>query len=143
MPYTVYERKRQRLKSAGVSLQRLGRIVLNKLAAQPFTEQAAENALLLWDADNRRFAIRPIFKRDPRAYPIRFGKIGSQGNQEVATINAKSFLDDIGVDYSETRQYPAQWNEQEGILEVPLPEERFKAGREGVVRLNPRQNRTA
>jgi hypothetical protein len=113
--------------------------VLNKPAAEKFSEQGATNVLILWDEENRRFAIRPIFKKDSRAYPMR---PASGKSTAGATINAKSFLDTIGVDISETKQYPAAWNDQEGLLEVEIPLDRFKARQTSLVRL-PTRNKTA
>lgn len=127
MGYTVFERKFQRVNAPMVSVQRMGRLVLNKLAAAILTEQGSTSVLVMWDEENRRFALRPIFKKDPRAYQLRFTKAGKAGNVDVATVSAKTFLDSIGYDYKETRQYPATWNEHDGLLEVSLPGEHFKA----------------
>ncbi len=139
MGYEVFERKVQRVYGPAVSLQRLGRIVLNKPAASYLTEQGATSALILFDQENHRFAIRPIFRKDPRAYPVRFGnKRATLG----ATINAKSFFDTIGLDYEQTRQYEAKWNEEEGLLEIEIPAERFKARQTSLVRL-PSRHKTA
>lgn len=132
MGYTVFERKVQRIYETAVSVQRLGRIVLNKPSAAKISEQGATSVLILWDDDNHQFALRPIFKKDPRAYPVRFAKGKVTAG---ATVNAKTFLDTIGLDYSETRQYPANWNAEEGLLEVPLPAERFKPQQQKLLRL--------
>ncbi|HEV3089934.1 MAG TPA: hypothetical protein VGX91_00670 [Candidatus Cybelea sp.] len=123
----------RRIYDPAVSVQRLGRIVLNKPAADKINEQGATLALIMWDEENHRFAVRPIFKKDPRAYTIRFAKGRATAG---GTINAKTFLDSIGLDYSETHQYPAQWNADEGMLEVPLPIERFGPHQQKLVRFN-------
>jgi hypothetical protein len=109
--------------------------VLNKSAAAFLQDTGATHIHLLWDPEARKFAVRPVFKKDdPRAYLIFFGEDrppGPDGKQRGptvgASINCKTFLDHIGVDYSATRAYPATWNKEESLLEVVLPEAAFKA----------------
>jgi hypothetical protein len=140
MGYVVFERKRQRVYGMAVSLQRLGRIVLNKPAAANLRDQGATNALILWDEENRRVAIRPIFIKDPRAYPVKYGNARTTAG---ATISAKTFFDSIGLDYEETRQYEATWNVQEGLLEIEVPAERIKKMRQPSVARLPFRGKTA
>jgi hypothetical protein len=75
--------------------------------------------LLLWDHERNRLAIKPIAKKDARAYKITYGKtLGG------SSFSAKSFFDSIGYSYSsEKRTMPATWNEEEAILEVSIPSE--------------------
>jgi hypothetical protein len=125
MGYQVFERKLVRHIEAALSLQKTGRIILNKAAIACISEGGpVAHVLVLWDAEKRKVAIRPIFKKDPRAYSVRYGKAGGS---QTGTIGAKTFLDHIGLNYSETRQYVAEWKAEESLLEVTIPIDAFKA----------------
>lgn len=127
MGYTVFERKVTRVGTPTVSISKLGRIMFNKTAAEIIKEAGAQNVHLLWDADSRKFAIRPIFtKPDSRSYMVRYGNGSALSG---ANVNSKTFLDYIGIDYSETRTYAATWNAKEMLLEVELPDESFRTPR--------------
>ncbi|MBA3713058.1 MAG: hypothetical protein H0W76_11505 [Pyrinomonadaceae bacterium] len=119
MPYEIFTRKQTRMSSPAVSIAAIGRIALNQAATQIFQSNAVELVLLLWDDARHRIAVRPITKKDKRAYALSRGK-------SSAMFSAKTFLEYIGYDYSETRAFPAQWNEEEGMLEVEIPIEHFK-----------------
>jgi hypothetical protein len=41
-------------------------------------------------------------------------------------FSAKAFLEFIKYDLIETRSFPAEWNEDEGLLEVEIPVEYLK-----------------
>jgi hypothetical protein len=131
MGYEVFERKVKRAADAAVSLVKQGRLVMNKSAAETFKAVGTDLAFLMWDRENRRIGIRPCHKKDDRrAYKVRFGDgRGSDGAKPAssvgANINAKTFMDYIGVNYVETKQYPARWNDEEQVLEVDLPADAF------------------
>ena len=86
-----------------------GRIGLNKASAALLPEHT-ENVLLLWDKDEQVIGIRPIKKKDLKAFRITFNQGGG------GAIAAKTFCDFIGIDYSETIHLSAEWNEGEGAL---------------------------
>ncbi len=69
------------------------------------------------------FAIKSTSnKKDPRAYRIRFN---AKGNG--AGFSAKTFIDHIGIDYSERRSIVVDVNpNSEYLLEVQVPENFFK-----------------
>lgn len=134
MPYTIFERKVRRTVEPAISLMKLGRLTLNKAAAAYLSDVGTNQVHLLWDGDARRFAIRPVFKKDDsRAYLVVFGAdrpMGRNGKKRGptvgASINCKTFLDYIGVNYSVTRSYAATWNEKDNMIEVTLPAEAFQ-----------------
>lgn len=134
MPYTIFERKVKRLSNPTISIMKMGRLTLNKAAAAYLAEVGTTHVHLLWDAEARRFAIRPVFKKDdPRAYLVAFGAdrpVGPDGKKRGptvgASINCKTFLDHIGVSYKTTRAYPTRWNAQDNLLEIDLPEDAFQ-----------------
>jgi len=90
------------------------------MAATAIMEKnAVEFVLILWDADTHRIAIRPMTKRDPRAYTLTKAKGSSM-------FSAKSFLESVGFDISETRSFEAEWDEKENMLIAELPAEYLK-----------------
>ena len=77
-----------------------------------------EYVVLMWDADSRRCAIKPVNKRDSRSYALNFAKRDSN-----AGFSAVTFMEHIGWNYKlETRQFPAMWNEEQRMFEVSLDE---------------------
>jgi hypothetical protein len=123
MGYSVFERKIVRTGNPAISISKIGRLGINQHAAKYLRQNAVEYVLLLWDADKRQMAIRPITKKDTRAYTLTYDKKGKGGG---AGFFGKSFFDFINYNYGETRSFPASWNENEEILEVPLPADVFK-----------------
>lgn len=104
--------------------QKLGRCTLNRSAALLFDKDAVENILLLWDNDAKKMAIRPISKKDARAFSLRYAR-----NKEKAVIGAAfsgvMFLRHIGFDFSTTGTFPIKWSADQAMFEVELPKERF------------------
>lgn len=119
MPYEVFTRKKTRTTTPSVSFSTLARVGLNQAATEIMKKNAVERVLLLWDNDHHRMAVRPITKKDPRAYMLSSAKSSTM-------FSAKAFLEYIGYDFSETRSFPADWNEEEGLLEIEIPTEHLK-----------------
>lgn len=124
MPYEIYERiYPTKSTNPTVTISPLGRCSLNRAAASLFQKEAVENVLLLWDRDALRMAIRPITKKDNRAFRIRY-----QEKDKAVTGAAFSgvlFLKHIGYNSSTTATYPVKWNMNESIFEIELPADRF------------------
>jgi hypothetical protein len=126
MGYEIYVREFTSKSTAPtITISPLGRCSLNRSAAALFDKDAIENVLLLWDKESRRFAVRPIVKKDARSFNIRYSR------KEKIVVGAQfsgvMFLRHIGYDYTTTATYPISWNADESIFEVQLPEERFNA----------------
>jgi hypothetical protein len=96
----------------------LGRVSFNKAATALFEKNAVENVLLLWDEQNRLVGVRPITKKDNRAYKLHFGKKGNG-----AGFSAATFLTYIRYDLSESRSILARWDEQEQMFVIEVPQE--------------------
>jgi hypothetical protein len=96
-------------------------MAINKRATAFFEKNAVEYVLLLWDGDQKKIAIRPIAKRDQRAYRLKYGDKGNG-----AGFSAKTFFDHIGLDYSESRPMPASWDVEQDMLVVDVPTEHLK-----------------
>jgi hypothetical protein len=123
--YEIFSRKITRMGSPAVSLNTLGRMGLNKAATTRLEREAIEYVLLMWDAEKRTIGIRPIKKRDSRAYHVSYAKKGNGSG-----FSAKTFLDYIGYDFSGTRSLAAEWNEAEGLFEIDVPVEQLKNQRQ-------------
>src|SRR5947209_13267954 len=118
--YKVYARNLARASSPVVSATKLGRITLNAAAARIMADKSVANVFLLWDAEARKFALKPSENPDATAYQLRFAP-----ENAGAGFSAKPFLRLIGYEFEQTTPLSTQWVEAEGILEVILPSEGF------------------
>jgi hypothetical protein len=118
--YKVYPRNLARASSPVISATRLGRITLNAAAARILVEKHVESVFLLWDAEAKKFALKPAEKPDATAYQLRFAP-----DNAGAGFSAKPFLRMIGYDFEETLALTTEWLEAESLLEVTLPTEGF------------------
>jgi hypothetical protein len=122
--YEVYEKVVKRMTSPTLTISKLGRLSFNAAAAEMLRKNAVEYVLVLWDKDTRKVAVRSTAKKDPRAYTIRYAQ-----KYRLAGFAAKTFLNHIQYDFTETHQYPCTWNEQDDMYEIQLPAERFKGAK--------------
>lgn len=118
--YKVYPRNLARANSPVVSATKLGRITLNASAARIMAEKHVEHVFLMWDAEARKFALKPCEKADATAYPLRFAP-----DNAGAGFSAKPFLRLMGYEFAETIALSTEWLGSEEILEVTLPSEGF------------------
>lgn len=123
MPYAIFERKTPRMGNPMVSFSKIGQITFNQPAARILQKEAFETVLLMWDSAANKLAMKTTSnKKDPRAYTIRYNEKGNG-----AVFSAKTFLDHIGLDYSERRGLPIEINpNSELFLEVKIPDTFFK-----------------
>ena len=121
MAYEIFEKKAVRVGAPAVTVNRKDRISINSQAAKIFHQQAVEFVLLLWDKQSRRAALRPLTKKDSRAYKLSYGKIANK-QPNGASFSARSFLNHIGWKTQEEKKtVPATWNKEEEIMEFVLP----------------------
>jgi hypothetical protein len=93
-----------------------GRFTLSVAAVETLTrDYLYEYVLLFWDSDTKMMAMRPTRKKDSRAYRVTYSRNGRN-----AAIAAKRFCEQIGLDYSRHRSYPAAWNDAEPGFEINL-----------------------
>lgn len=123
MPYAIFERKTPRMGNPMVSFSKIGQITFNQPAARILQKEPFETVLLMWDSAANKLAMKATSnKKDPRAYIIRYNDKGNG-----AVFSAKTFLDHIGIDYSERRGLPIEINPNcELFLEVKIPDTFFK-----------------
>jgi hypothetical protein len=106
MAYEVFDNKATRLGSPALTIATDGRLALN-----------AKFVHLMWDADARKIALRPLAKADSRSYKLSVPHAHKRG----MLVSASTFLRYIGWPTSKRVTLPAEWNEKEKILEAVLP----------------------
>ena len=65
--------------------------------------------------DRKKIALEPCDFDDPNAYKLQNSGTGSKG-----MVTASSFLEHIGVDFEETKEVPAEWDDEKGVLMVNI-----------------------
>jgi hypothetical protein len=123
MSYEIFNRKVQYRGTMAIALTKMGQLSFNKGASNFLQERSVGNVILLWDKEKRKIGIRPITEKDPRSYNIHWNKRGDGAGFSVAT-----FLKYIEYDASETRTFPARWDEQQLMFEIEVQKEHFKPG---------------
>jgi hypothetical protein len=114
--YIMIERKVWKTSSPAVSICRDGEISFNKALTQMFLRKGYEWALLLFDPEDKKIAVRPLTQPDRRAYRITYHKNGVQ-----AWVCSKSFLKSLGW---EGRRYQinAYWSWRRLLVEFDIPD---------------------
>jgi|SRR5579872_1002191 len=129
MAYEVFTKMTRVATEPKISIgKKLGRMQFNATAAKILQDRAVDNALLMYDKENRMVAIKGISKKDARAYSLRFAKKGNG-----AGFAAKAFLHHIGYDLSQTRSFECYWNDEQNMFEFEVPGNAFRT-----VDMNPR-----
>ena len=96
-----------------------GQVLLNKEATAPFERNKATNILLLWDKDERTFAIAEAPKTDPRSYKLSYSR------RVGAKFSAMSFLRHIKWTPMQSVSLRADF--VKGMLQAKIPAEFLKA----------------
>jgi len=127
MAYTIFEKQYpSKSLSPTITISPLGRCTLNRAAAELLSKDAVDLVLLLWDKDVKKFALRPISKKDHRAFQIKYFKKKTDPNIIVgAAFSGVMFLKSIGYAMQPTGTYPFARSEDGSLFEVQLPQERF------------------
>ena len=122
MEYEIFEKKATRFGTPAVTFNRKDRISINAQAARIFHQQAVEFVLLLWDKQSRGAALRPMTKKDSRAYKLSYGRV-SNNQPNGASFSARSFMRYVGWKTQEKQTMPATWNDDKQIMEFVVPED--------------------
>lgn len=116
--FEVFSRKIIRGRGPSVTLARMGRFNFNKAAFTLFKERAVEDLLLMWDTKKRLIGFKPIPKKDARTYKMRYATRG-----DWCGFSSVSFLKHIGYKKEGSQILPVEWDEQEKMFIVEVPEE--------------------
>lgn len=118
MAWEIFTRQVVRTGDPRVTLMSTGRMSLNKIAGKRLEESAVEHVLLLWDKDARRVGIKPITKKDTRAY-----KLSYSSTHNSAGFSAVTFFRYLNYDWDKTRSYQVEWIEDENMYVFLIPPE--------------------
>jgi hypothetical protein len=122
MGFMVISRKtRMFVGTPAISFTKLGRLAFNTTTSVKLKENKAEKVLLLWDKETKRIGVQLTTKEDDRAYKIHWSPRG-----DGCGFTASTFLKYVGLNISETRSLPAQWDDKQQMFIVDVPEEYFK-----------------
>lgn len=127
MAFEIFTREVVRTTEPMVTITTMGRMALNKSATVILEKNVVEFVLLLWDGDENKVAIRPIGKKDRRAYKL---AVGSKGNG--AGFSCVTFLNHIKYDWSKTRSFSLEWvSKTEDMFIFTIPEEHLTGRPQG------------
>lgn len=115
--YEVFDIKASRLGSPALTIAADGRLALNADAGDLMKGLGAKFVHLLWDAEARKIALRPLPRADARAYKLSVPHAHKRG----MLVAASTFMRYVGWPPSRRVTLPAEWNEKEKLLEAVLP----------------------
>jgi len=121
MAFEIFSKKVQRKGIPAVSITKGKIFQFNITASVKFKDDVIEQVLLLWDKEKRLIGIRPITKKDERAYRVRWGKRG-----DACGFSAVTFVRYIGYDASQTRSMDLKWDEGQELFLIEVPKEYLK-----------------
>lgn len=113
--------KFHKINGPAVSIKKDGTITLRKSiveVSEIYPSTPPPNAFLHYAEELNQIGIEPKETTEDTAVDLR------RVNPEADTfiLSAKSFLDAMNISYSETTKYPAEWNEERGMIIVELNE---------------------
>jgi hypothetical protein len=117
MAYQLYTIKSTRLGSPTLTIKADGRVSLNADAGDLMSRAGAKFVQILWDAESRMVALRPLVKQGESSYKL----LVRPGKRRGTAFSALTFLRHIGWDLSKSATVSISWNEKEKILEASLP----------------------
>jgi hypothetical protein len=115
MPYVLFESKAVKIGVPALTITG-SRISFNAEAGDILHRVGARYLHILWDSAACKVALRPTAKAGDSAYKITYFK-GKRGG----SFSARSFLNHIRWNTTNTQVVPVAWNEKEKLLEAALP----------------------
>jgi len=115
MAWEVFTGGRLQHDGPAITITSLGRMNLNKSAAQILEGQGAERVELLADRSGGYIALRPVEHRGSGTIPLKFRQ-----NYTGITFSCVAFLNHIGYDWTVSRTFSANWMSSEVLL-ISLP----------------------
>jgi hypothetical protein len=117
MAYELFTIKATRLGSPTLTIKPDGRVSLNADAGDLMSRVGAKFVQILWDAELRKLALRPLAEQAESAYKL----LVRPGKRRGTAFSALTFLRYIGWDLSNTVTIAVEWNEKKKLLEATLP----------------------
>jgi hypothetical protein len=118
MAWEVFTKKIIRTGDPVITLGKMGRIAFNMQATGIFEANHVTHVLLLWDRESSKCGVKVAKSKEPGAYTLTFtGKSNGSG------FSAVTFLNHIKYDWTETRAFNAEWDENEKMFVFDIPNE--------------------
>lgn len=117
MPFEAFIPTKTRLSKNPVpmiTILKQGNFGINCVAVDQFFADA-DYTELLFDRESRRIGFRPSKEPLPHSYAVRRSAKGNAVN-----ISASKFLRHYGIEHTETKSYPCEWLEKEGIVAITV-----------------------
>ena len=133
MAWEVYKRQIIRTGEPAVTIGKMGRIGLNMVATGILQELKATHAVLMFDREASRCALKVATSKDEGAYTITFNE-----KSNGSGFSAVTFLNYIHYDWTETRAFNAEWDENGKMFVFSIPKEHFGSSGAGKLRRSDR-----
>jgi hypothetical protein len=121
MPFKLFDKKRTHGGPPTVTITKYGMFVINSAAVEKHFK-GFQYAHLYWDQEHEKIGIKPLRKKEDTAYHINYSPKGN-----VGTISGTAFLAYAEIPHKVTAAFPAQWNEDEALLEFKVDRMKTRA----------------
>jgi len=111
MAWEIFTKKVNRTGEPVVTLGKMGRMAFNMHATGIFEANHVAYVLLLWDKDTNKCAVKSANSKEAGAYKLTFNQ-----KYNGAGFSAVTFLNYIRYDWTETRAFSAEWDEETQML---------------------------
>jgi hypothetical protein len=122
MAWEVYTRQTIRTGEPAVTIGKMGRIAFNMIATATFESKKVTHVVLMWDKELFKCGVKSATSKDVGAYTLTYNE-----KSNGAGFSAVTFLNYIRYDWTETRSFNAEWDEEEELLVFSIPAEHFGA----------------
>lgn len=119
MAWETYKHERNVSSEPAVTISAQGRISFNKAGVALLSDVAVKRAELLWDKAKSRIGIRPT-SSVTGTLPLQIAT-----SRNTANVSGIQFLNYIQYDWSKTRSFAAEWDQNDKIFVVKIPKEYF------------------
>lgn len=114
MAFKEFQRKRTHGGDPAVSITKGGMFVINGSCIASYLPNA-KYVKLYWDVEARKVGIKPMKTKDQYTYSLNLSGAGV-----VGAVSGTAFLKTCGIKHEETKSFPANWNEKEGLVEFKV-----------------------
>jgi len=116
--WEIYKRQIIRTGEPTVTIGKLGRVAFNMAATGILQDHKTTHVVLMFDKDANKCAARIATSKDEGAYTLTYnGKYNGSG------FSAVTFLNYIHYDWTQTRAFNAEWDEEGRMIVFTIPAE--------------------
>ena len=121
MAWEVFTKKIIRTGDPVITLGKMGRVAFNMQATNIFETHNVTHVQLLWDKELQRCGVKSATSKDTGAYKLTFN-----AKSNGAGFSAVTFLNHIKYDWTETRSFNAEWDENAKMFVFDIPKEHLE-----------------